>query len=185
MHHKKRWPHWVIALSVTVGIAGPAVAAPSEYIDQALARGDYPQVLAVVVPRAQARDPVAEYQLSLLYANGRGVPQNYVLQAIWCHDAAEQGYAPAQLSLARLYDRGLGVAPDRIASYVWANLAAARWPPGPNLDEALRFRDFARNKLPAPQMYLAQQISVAWRPNITTTEWSPIPLIVAPVIASR
>jgi uncharacterized protein len=176
MHNKKRWPHWVIALSLTAGIAGSAMAAPRDYIEQALARGDYAQVLAIVVPRAQARDPVAEYQLSLLYANGRGVPQNYVLQAIWCHDAAEQGYAPAQLSLARLYDRGLGVVPDRIASYVWANLAASRWPAGPNLDEAMRFRDFTRNKLLVPQIDLAQRIAVAWRPNIATVEWSPIPL---------
>jgi TPR repeat protein len=176
MHKKKRWAYWVIILSVTVGIAASAMAAPREYVDQALARGDYAQVLAFLVPRAQARDPVAEYQLSLLYANGRGVPQNYVLQAMWCHDAAEQGYAPAQLSLARLYDRGLGVLPDRIASYVWANLAASRWPPGPNLDEAVRFRDFARNKLLAPQIDLAQRIAVAWRPNIATADWSPIPL---------
>jgi TPR repeat protein len=179
MHNKKRWPYGVIVLSLTAGIAASAMAAPRDYVDQALTRGDYAQALTILVPRAQARDPVAEYQLSLLYGSGRGVPQNYVLQAVWCRNAAEQGYAPAQLSLARLYDRGLGVAPDRIASYVWANLAASRWPPGANLDEATRFRDFTRNKLLVPQIDLAQRIAVAWRPNIATADWSPIPLTAA------
>jgi TPR repeat protein len=178
MHNSNRSPHWVIVLLVTAGIATSAMAAPRDYVDQALARGDYAQALAILLPRAQARDSVAEYQLSVLYGSGRGVPQNYVLQAMWCHDAAEQGYAPAQLGLARLYDRGLGVVPDRIASYVWANLAASRWPPGPMLDEATRFRDFARNKLLAPQIDLAQRIAVGWRPNIATADWSPIPLTV-------
>jgi hypothetical protein len=130
--------------------------------------------MAMLYTATHRRD--AEYRLSLLYGSGTGVPQNFVLQAIWCRDAAEQDYAPAQLRLARLYDRGLGVAPDRIASYVWANLAASHWPPGPKLDEATRFREFAKNKMLAGQIDRAQQIAAAWRPNIATADWSPIPL---------
>jgi TPR repeat protein len=154
-----------------------AMAAPLADIDQALARGDYARVFAILWPRAQAREPEAEYRLSLLYGSGSGVTQNYALQAAWCRDAAEQNHAPAQLSLARLYYKGFGVVPDRIASYFWANLAASQSAPGPKLNEAILYRDFARNKLAAGEIDQAQQMAAAWRPKIATAGWSPMPQI--------
>jgi TPR repeat protein len=176
MHKPSRVLRLVIVLCLTAGAVSSAMGAPLDYIDQALTRGDYRGALAVLLPRAAAGEPEAEYRLSLLYESGTGVPQNFALQAKWCRDAAEQDYAPAQLSLARLYLRGRGVAPDRVASYVWANLAASRFSPGPRLDEARRFRDVARQKLLWEEIDPAQQMATSWRPRNATADWSPIPL---------
>jgi uncharacterized protein len=173
MHKGKRWPRWAIVLSVMVGLTTSAMAAPLADVDRALARGDYARAFAILLPRAQAREPEAEYRLSLLYESGTGVPQSYALQAAWCRDAAEQDYAPAQLSLAHLYYRGIGVVQDTIASYVWANLAASQLPPGHMLDEARHYRDFAKNKLATGgEIDQAQQMAAARRP---TAGWSPMP----------
>ena len=170
----------LIALAFVSGIATPAIAAPPDGVDLALSRGDYATALSILVPRAQRGEPEAEYRLALLYGMGQGVPQNYIGQAAWYYEAAERGYAPAQLALARLYFVGVGLPRDRIAAYVWANLAASRFPPGPQFDDARRFRDFAKDQLQFWQIYQAQQIAAAWQPKIGPLAPLPISVPAAP-----
>lgn len=171
---------WLPAMALIAAIATPVIAAPPDGVDLALSRGDYGTALSILLPRAQRGEAEAEFRLALLYGTGQGVPQNYLSQASWCHDAAERGYAPAQLILARLYFVGVGLPRDRMAAYVWANLAASRFAPGPQLDDARRFRDFAKDQLQFWQIYQAQQIAAAWRPKIGPLEPVPIAAPAAP-----
>ena len=60
--------------------------------------------------------PVAQNNLGLLYAAGRGVPEDPKLAAEWHARAASQGLANAQYQLGLLYERGEGVPRDDAAA---------------------------------------------------------------------
>jgi TPR repeat protein len=109
--------------------------------------------------------PEAEYHSGQRYDSGYGVPQDFALAAYWFRRAADRGYPPAELALARYYARGTGVPKDLIRAYILADWAASRLPPGtPEGDAAQSFRDYVRFKLTAPQLALAQQLSTGWPP---------------------
>ena len=61
-----------------------------------------------------------------MYANGEGVPQDYVEAVKWFRKAAEQGDAVAQNNLGAMHDNGTGVPEDDVQAYAWFNIAAAQ-----------------------------------------------------------
>ena len=52
---------------------------------------------------------MAQYNLGVMYENGRGVPQNDAEAVKWYRKAAEQGLASAQNNLGVMYANGEGV----------------------------------------------------------------------------
>ncbi len=66
----------------------------------------------------------AQYDLGLMYFEGKGVPQDYKQAVYWYRLAAEQGYADAQSSLGAMYDIGQGVLQDYPLAHMWYNIAA-------------------------------------------------------------
>jgi TPR repeat protein len=60
----------------------------------------------------QQGDASAQYNLDLLYSEGKGVPQSYERAAELWQQAAAQGYAKAQYNLSALYCNGQGVPQD-------------------------------------------------------------------------
>src|ERR1019366_1315713 len=71
-------------------------------------------------------DASAQYNLGLMYDQGRGVTQNYPESARWYRLAAAQGDASAQYNLGLMYDQGRGVPQDYKESARWYHLAAAQ-----------------------------------------------------------
>ena len=63
--------------------------------------------------------------LTILYANGQGVPQDYKEAVRWYRLAAEQGHAGAQVNLGGMYKTGKGVTKDYVHAYTWYSIAAA------------------------------------------------------------
>ena len=63
--------------------------------------GDYATALREWTPLAKQGNVVAQYNLGLLYDNGRGVPQDYKTAVKWYRLAAEQGDASAQYYLKK------------------------------------------------------------------------------------
>lgn len=61
---------------------------------------------------AESGKPAAEYEVGILYAEGRGAPQSFEQAARWFERAANQGFAPAQYRLGSLYEKGQGVKKD-------------------------------------------------------------------------
>ena len=59
--------------------------------------------------RAQAGDPVAKFNMGVRYAQGQGVPQDFLEAARWYGAAADQGDASAQFNLGLLFYQGQGV----------------------------------------------------------------------------
>ncbi len=69
-------------------------------------------------------DAAAQNSLGVVYAEGKGVPQDYAQAAKWFHRAAEQGAAEAQFNLGLSYDKGQGVPQDHAEAMKWYRMAA-------------------------------------------------------------
>ncbi len=82
-----------------------------------------PEIDALRV-RAEAGDAEALYNIGLMYAIGRGVPQDDAEAARWYRLAADQGYASAQHHLGTMYDSGTTVPQDDAEAVRWYRLAA-------------------------------------------------------------
>jgi hypothetical protein len=59
-----------------------------------------------------------------MYANGQGVPRDYVESVKWYRKAAEQGNANAQHGLGVMYHNGFGVERDDNEATKWFRKAA-------------------------------------------------------------
>lgn len=72
--------------------------------------------------KAEAGDREAQNELGLAAQDQR----NYTEALKWFKRSADQGFAPAQVSMGFLYDLGLGVKPDPIEAARWYTLSAAQ-----------------------------------------------------------
>jgi TPR repeat protein len=96
--------------------------------------GDLYHKGSCIIPRNQAcamewyrksamqHNPIGQYSVGMLYYNGDGVRQNYLIAAHWFHKAAVQGAPYAQYMLARMYQEGLGVRCNWPKAYGWWSL---------------------------------------------------------------
>jgi hypothetical protein len=94
----------------------------------AYGRGDYLTALRLLKPLAAQGHAEAQYNLGGMYAEGRGVPQDYGEATKWFRKAAEQGHVEAQYNLGGMYFRGQGVPRDFVLAHMWFNLSVSRVP---------------------------------------------------------
>ena len=73
---------------------------------------------------ADQGNPQAQFNLGVIYENGRGVPQDYAEAVRWYRKAAEQGFADAQENLGYMYSKGQGVPQDYAEAVHWYRKAA-------------------------------------------------------------
>jgi len=92
--------------------------------EKAYHRGDYAMALHEWQPLAKQGQAVAQYNLGLLYANGRGVPKDDAQARQWYEKAALQGHADAQVNLGSLYDYGRGGPQDFMMAVRWYRRSA-------------------------------------------------------------
>ncbi len=86
-------------------------------------RGDYDTALKEFRPLAEQGYPLAQATLGLLYAEGQGVPQDYVPAHMWVNLAAAQGLESA----SEMRDHfETAMTPDRLAE---AQRLAKAWKP--------------------------------------------------------
>ena len=111
-----------LVLSI-VCLAAPAWADFKAGAD-AYQRGDYATALREWQPLAEQGQALAQYNLGLLYANGKGVSKDDAQAQQWYEKAAAQGHADAQVNLGILYDYGRGVAQDYKKAVYWYRLSA-------------------------------------------------------------
>jgi Sel1 repeat-containing protein len=108
-----------------VCLAAPAWAGLKE-ADEAYNRGDYATAAKELRTEAGKGNSLAQSKLGWLYANGKGVPQDYTQARQWYEKAAAQGYAQAQTNLGMLYYNGDGVPQDYVQARQWYEKAAAQ-----------------------------------------------------------
>jgi len=88
-------------------------------------RQDYKTAYKLWLPLAEQGDATAQYNLGVMYDNGRGVPQDYKEAVKWYRLSAEQGFADAQGNLGLMYAKGEGVPQDYVLSHMWFNLSGS------------------------------------------------------------
>jgi TPR repeat protein len=108
---------WAVCASVAWG-------GPYEDGLAAKAQGDYAHAAQLLRPVAQRGEARAQFELSLLYRAGQGVPADARESLRWLRLAAHGGHAPAQSNLGAVYAQGRGVPQDVQLAYVWLSAAA-------------------------------------------------------------
>lgn len=141
---------------------GPALAGSRDGV-AAFQRQDYARAFRIFVPLAERGEAVAQTYLGYMYADGYGVPRNYILAAAWLRAASERGYGPAQYMLGLMYDKGQGVPQNYVQAYKWLDLAVAT-ARGRQRDDWVRIRDAVGTKLSLEQRTKAQAMALGWRP---------------------
>ena len=86
---------------------------------------DNPAIQKEMIMTAKLGDAIAQYNLGLMYEQGKGVPQDYKEAVKWYRKSAEQGLADAQSMVGVCHADGLGVAKKPIEGYPWYNIAIA------------------------------------------------------------
>jgi TPR repeat protein len=116
---------------------------------------------------AQQRDPVAEFNLGVMYSDGEGVPQDNAEAAKWYSLAADQGDARAEYNLGLWYAQGMDGQPDYVRAHMWFNLAASHFPASDISDRTLAVnnRNVVAGKMTADQIAEAQRRAREWKPK--------------------
>lgn len=72
---------------------------------------------------AEQGDAKAQFNLGGMYAEGKGIPQDYKQAVQWYRKAAEQGEALAQFNLGAMYYNGEGVPQNMAIAKKWFSRA--------------------------------------------------------------
>jgi hypothetical protein len=152
-------------LVLLLATAGAASAGPAQEGARAFSRHDYPRAARIFLPLAARGDARAQTYLGFMYAQGHGVPQNYIKAAYWFRRGAEQGNPTAQYWLGLMYDKGHGMPQDVIEAYKWLNLAVARATVRRERDAWMPIRDALASKMDSLQIAEGQRLAVLWRPQ--------------------
>ena len=80
--------------------------------------------ISEIEKKAKQGDAKAQFNLGVLYRNGKGVEQNHAEAAKWYLLAAKQGHAKARVNLGILYRKGEGVEQNHAEAVKWYLLAA-------------------------------------------------------------
>jgi len=73
---------------------------------------------------AERGDAAAQFNLGVMYEEGRAISQDNVEAVAWYRKAADQGYGPAQINLGMMYGTGQGVEKDDVQAAAWYRKAA-------------------------------------------------------------
>lgn len=113
--------------------------------------------ISLFLEKAKNGNADAQYQLGVLYLNGKGTLQDFSEASKWFITAAEQNHPLAQYELGLLYQIGQGVEMDNEKSYMWFNLAAAA-----GIEQAALARDKVIRSLSRTQLASAQKAAREW-----------------------
>jgi len=117
---------------------------------------------------AEQNSPEAQYNLGILYAMGRGVPQDYAEAAECYRKAADQGHPFARTNLGMLYDSGQGVPQDPVRGYMWFEIAASASAQEEIRKYAESLRDKIASRMTPDQIAEAKRLALEWKPAQTS-----------------
>jgi uncharacterized protein len=144
-------------------LSNPAAADRLRNGARAFAAHDYVTAARIFTDLAPQGDARAQTYLGFMFANGKGVPQNYMVAAGWYRCASQQGFPAAQYMLGLMYDKGHGVPQDYVIAYALLNLAVAG--AGPEREHWARIRDAVASKLSLIERVRAQQLAFEGPPG--------------------
>lgn len=116
----------LIAVTALLLSVGTTRADQLEEALAAYARADYPKASRILRSLADQGNAKAQYNLGVMYRDGKGIAQNYAEAAELFRLAAEQGDAEAQLNLGLMYGTGQGIKQKYAEAVKWYRLAATQ-----------------------------------------------------------
>jgi TPR repeat protein len=147
-----------LVLSLAIAVNAPAADFAAGLT--AYQQGDFVTAAKEWRALADQGDSSAQFNLALLYYDGKGVPQDYTEAANWFRRAAEQDYQKAEHNLGAMYGAGKGVKRDYIQAYKWLNICAGKGDAG-----CASQRDLIAKKLKPGQITQAQRLSTEFSPK--------------------
>ncbi|MGA2184288.1 MAG: tetratricopeptide repeat protein [Bryobacteraceae bacterium] len=150
---------WIVLAVASLAIAAPA---PADFAAglAAYQNKDYVAALKEWQPLAESGSPDAQFNVALMYVDGKGVARNYEEAAKWFERAANQGHVRAQHNLGAMYGSGQGVKRDYVQAYKWLSLCAAKGD-----GDCATQRDLVEKKLKRPKLAEAQRLASEWKPK--------------------
>ena len=116
----------------------------------AFAQSDFDETKAL----AEQGDATAQYNLGVMYIEGRGISEDGIEGVKWFRLAAEQGLSEAMHGIGSTYAYGLGVPENTLRAYIWHSLATAN-----GYERAKEFRDIAAGRLAPEQLSTGQELA--------------------------
>jgi hypothetical protein len=117
-----------LLLAVLVSAAALALARPSHAgLNEGSAAyrdGDYAAAMVEFMPLALRGNPLAQFNVGVMFHHGQGVERNAATAVEWYTRAAEQGFPEAQNNLGVLLGEGDGIPQDLRAAHDWYLKAA-------------------------------------------------------------
>ena len=86
--------------------------------------GDFKTALSEWIPLAEGGHASAQYNMGVMYDDGKGVPESNKTAVKWYTLAAEQRHVYAQYNLAIMYRKGEGVLENNKTAVKWYTKAA-------------------------------------------------------------
>ena len=86
--------------------------------------GDFETAFREWSPLAEQGSAIAQFNLGLMFEQGKGRPVDLAVAAEWYLRAADGGFARAQFAIAEMYEAGRGLERDVVEAYKWFKLAA-------------------------------------------------------------
>ncbi|MCP3979183.1 MAG: sel1 repeat family protein [bacterium] len=112
-----------IACLLLAALVVPAAADDFQAALEAYESGDYATARSLWLPLADDGVAEAQFNIGLLYQNGRGVDVDVAGAAEYFRLAAEQAYPRALFKLGEMYEDGQGVEQSDIQAHFWFNVA--------------------------------------------------------------
>jgi len=143
-----------LTIAVLLGSVGGGVSADYQKGLTAVQSGNYATALREFRVLAEQGHAGAQYNLGLMYDNGRGVTQDYKESVKWYSKSIEQGHAEAQYNMGVMYGNGNGVNQNNVYAHMWFDIVAS------NGDENGRInRDIVANRMTKEQLREAQELA--------------------------
>jgi TPR repeat protein len=152
-------PSRAVCFGVYLSVIGSVCSAlaDTERGMRAYHQGDYETALREFSGPATLGDPMAQFNLGVMYHEGFGVLQNLDEARRWYRKAAEKGLGIAQVNLGAMCVVGAGGEKDYVEAYMWFSLASA----GGN-EKAKEAKSLLKARMPAEEIAEARRRALEW-----------------------
>ncbi len=120
-------------------------------------KGDYILAAREFHKAARWGNADAQYNLGLMYNNGKGLPQAFTKAVKWYRKAAEQSHADAQFHLGISYYLGEGIPQNYVRAHMWLNISAIH-----GKKKSKEARDMVASNMTTAQIAEAQELAWKW-----------------------
>ena len=92
----------------------------------AYSKGELESAASIFLQLAEMGDPIAQYNIGVMFENGKGIEQDYKIAQNWYKRSAEQDNIEAAYALGSIYYKGKGLEKNNEEAFKWFKIAAEK-----------------------------------------------------------